>query len=41
MGLTNNLAEISVDFKVYGLKEGIWEEFLIGEDYEAFMVTRK
>ncbi|MDQ3192087.1 MAG: hypothetical protein M3Q58_10875 [Bacteroidota bacterium] len=41
MGLTNNLAEISVDFNVYGLKADIWEEFLIGEDYEAFMITRK
>ena len=41
MGLTNNLAEISVDFNVYGLKNDVWEEFLIGEDYEAFMVKRK
>lgn len=41
MGLTNNLAEISTDFLVYGLKNDIWEEFLIGEDYEAFMVKRK
>jgi hypothetical protein len=41
MGLTNNLAEISVDFNVYGLKNYIWEEFLTGEDYEAFMVKRK
>ena len=41
MGLTNNLAEISKDFHVYGLKEDKWEDFLIGEDYEAFLVKRK
>jgi hypothetical protein len=41
MGLTNNLAEISVDFDVYGLKNDIWEIFITGEDYEAFMVKRK
>lgn len=41
MGLTNNVAEISRDFHVYGLKEDQWEEFLIGEDYEAFLVKRK
>ena len=41
MGLTNNLAEISDDFDVYGLKDDTWEEFLVGEDYEAFLVKRK
>lgn len=41
MGLTNNLVEISVDFMVYGLKNKTWEEFLPGEDYEAFLVRRK
>lgn len=41
MGLTNNLAEISVDFNVFGLKNDSWEEFLIGEDYDAFLVNRK
>jgi hypothetical protein len=41
MGLTNNLAEISNDFDVYGLKDDNWEEFLVGEDYEAFLVKRK
>ena len=25
MGLTNNLAEISVDFDIYGLKNDQWE----------------
>ncbi len=41
MGLTNNLAEISEDFHVYGLKEDQWEDFFIGEDYKAFLVKRK
>ena len=43
MGITNNLAEISIDFKVFGLTidTNIWEEFLIGEDYEAFLITKK
>ena len=41
MGLTNNIVEISKDFHVYGLKDDNWEEFIIGEDYEAFLVKRK
>lgn len=41
MGITNNLAEISEDFHVYGLINDKWENFIIGEDYEAFLVTRK
>ena len=42
MGITNNLAEITDDFKVYGYTEkGVWEEFVIGEDYEAFLLTKK
>ena len=41
MGLTNNLMEISEDFHVYGLKEDKWEEFITGEDYEAFLIKRK
>jgi hypothetical protein len=42
MGITNNLSEITKDFKVYGFTEnGNWEEFLIGEDYEAFLITKK
>jgi hypothetical protein len=42
MGITNNLAEIKEDFDVYGLSEsGIWEEFVVGEDYEAFLITKK
>ena len=42
MGITNNLIEIQEDFVVYGLSEkGAWEEFEVGEDYEAFLITKK
>lgn len=37
MGITNNIEEIKQDFEVYGLtlETNVWEEFAIGEDYEA------
>lgn len=43
MGITINLAEIKEDFVVFGLTiaENNWEEFVIGEDYEAFLITKK
>jgi hypothetical protein len=42
MGITNNLAEISEDFVILGYNsEGSWEEFIVGEDYEAFLLTKK
>lgn len=42
MGITNNLAEIKEDFDIYAYTfDGNWEEFLIGEDYEAFLITKK
>jgi hypothetical protein len=42
MGITNNLSEIAEDFKIYGYTEsGNWEEFIVGEDYEAFLLTKK
>ncbi len=42
MGISNNLVEIQGDFDVYAYTlEGKWEEFIIGEDYEAFLITRK
>ena len=41
MGITNNLTEIAEDFIVFGLRNDKWEEFLAGEDYEAFLVKRK
>jgi hypothetical protein len=42
MGITNNLAEISEDFHIFGYTDHKeWVEFEIGEDYEAFLVTKK
>lgn len=42
MGITNNLAEISGDFEVFGYDDkGKWVKFVPGEDYEAFLITRK
>ena len=42
MGITNNLAELKEDFYVYGMKyDEIFEDFIIGEDYIGFLVTRK
>ncbi|MBA2737356.1 MAG: hypothetical protein H0U50_11295 [Pyrinomonadaceae bacterium] len=41
IGLTNNLEEITEDFKLYGLKEGEWQEFARGVEYEAFLVRRR
>ncbi|NQY01209.1 MAG: hypothetical protein HRT70_08815 [Flavobacteriaceae bacterium] len=43
MGITNNLAEIQKDFKVFGLtiENNVWEEFIAGEDYNAFLITKK
>jgi hypothetical protein len=41
MGITNNWKEISMDFDVYGLKNGQWEPFQLRRDYEAFLVDPK
>lgn len=43
MGITNNLEDIKADFEVYGLRvdNNVWEEFISGDDYEAFIVKRK
>ncbi|MFZ1370671.1 MAG: hypothetical protein WAR78_09815 [Ferruginibacter sp.] len=41
MGITNYLKQISVDFEVYGLKDGNWETFTERRDYEAFLIRRK
>jgi hypothetical protein len=42
MGMTNNLIEIKEDFDIYGYtQDGTWQDFIIGEDYEAFLITRK
>jgi hypothetical protein len=42
MGITNNLTEISENFIVLGYySQENWEEFIVGEDYEAFLITKK
>jgi hypothetical protein len=42
MGISNNLQELKRDFFVYGLnQDNLFEEFVLGEDYKGFLVTRK
>jgi hypothetical protein len=41
IGLTNNLLEITEDFELYGLKEGEWQAFAKGIEYDAFLVRRR
>ena len=41
MGITNHWKEISVDFEIFGLKNGKWELFEERRDYEAFLIHRK
>jgi len=41
IGLTNNLDEITEDFELYGQREGEWQEFVKGVEYEAFLVRRR
>jgi hypothetical protein len=41
MGITNYRKEISLDFELYGLKDGNWEPFTQRRDYEAFLIRRK
>lgn len=41
MGLTKYLAEIEEDFDLYGQREGEWENFEKGVEYEAFLAQRK
>ena len=41
MGITNYWKQISVDFDVFGLKDGNWEAFTERRDYEAFLIRRK
>jgi hypothetical protein len=42
MGISNNLEELKKDFYVYGLKyDETFENFIVGEDYLGFLVTRK
>lgn len=41
IGITNNLTEILQDFELYGLRNGKWEEFSKGVEYQAFLVKRR
>jgi len=43
MGITNNIEEIKEDFVVYSLTSNtnIWEEFVVGSDYEVFLITKQ
>lgn len=42
MGISTNLEELKEDFHVYGMKfDESFEEFIVGEDYLGFLVTRK
>jgi hypothetical protein len=42
MGISNNLDELKTDFQVFGMNhDGVLEEFIVGEDYIGFLVTRK
>ena len=41
IGITNNLEEILKDFGVFGLREGQFEEFKKGLEYQGFLVKRR
>ena len=42
MGITNNLVEIREDFHVFGLRhDEMFEEFIVGEDYIGFLITKR
>jgi hypothetical protein len=41
INISNNLIEISKLFTVQGLKNGEWEDYTIGNSYEAFSFERK
>ncbi|SKC13570.1 DUF6934 family protein [Dyadobacter psychrophilus] len=42
MGIANNLAEIVKDFVIFGYNcKGYWEQFIVGEQYEVYLLTRK
>jgi hypothetical protein len=41
MGISNNLAEITADFLVFGFREDRWEPFERGKEYEAFLVKKR
>lgn len=41
MGISRFLTDVKRDFEVYGLKEGAWEPFRVGVNYEGFLAKRK
>lgn len=41
MGITKYITEIKIDYEVYGLYNGEWEQFKKGIAYEAFLAKRK
>jgi hypothetical protein len=42
IGISNNLQEIQINFSVFGFTEQEnWEEFVVGKNYEAFLITKK
>lgn len=41
IGISNNLATITKDFDVLGLKNDIWEYFEKNTQYDAFIITLK
>jgi hypothetical protein len=42
IGITNNLAEISEEFVIFGYNsQREWEQFVVDKDYQAFLLTKK
>ena len=41
MGISKYFDEVKMDFEVYGMLDGEWQEFEKGIDYTAFLVRRK
>ena len=42
MGITNNLTEIPEHFVIFGKNsDGNWRPFVIGDTYDAFLITKK
>ena len=41
MGIGNNLLEINKNFEIQGFRLQKWEPFILGRNYEAFLVRRK
>lgn len=41
MGISMNYLEIRLDFDIFGLDmNGLWEDFVLGKDYQAFLIKR-